>query len=364
MMDWTEFELQAKVEIREDMLFCHLDAKKPWPTGTQFAYYLFCNNTRISTKWYTNEDYASFPLGESGAYQIVFFLRIGEEAPLILKSRIVAYFSSADGCSRPMRKLSIFGSCVSRDLLEYPENRFLSLGAYIGRQSVVSAVSKPLSCQLESIALSSSFQRRQVYHDLVKDTFKVLEGSKADYLMIDLIDERFNLGILDGSIVTLSNEMTVSTYRAEEIQTVPRIYDRTSKDYMINGTSLRGHMDAFVERLLDLYLPEQIILHKAFFVNSYITKEGERENFGISQRSWNKRNNHLLHFMHDYLQTCLPQAHVIDLCENFHADAKHKWGLSPMHYQEGYYRVALAAVKRILEKKEDSAGEQAGKDSR
>ena len=344
-MDWAEFEVKVEAELQENSLCSRLKAEKDWPDGTEFAYYLFCNNVRIATKWYTREDYVRFNLAESGTYRIKAFLRVDEKQPYIVDSVFISYAKPL-----PLPKISIFGSCVSRDMLEYQEDKILSLGAYIARQSIVSAVSSPLACKMEDIELPSNFQRRQVYHDLIKDTFELLRESQADYLMIDLIDERFDLGMLDGSYVTLSSEMAVSAYRTTEIQSVTRVYDKTLQEYLIDGKLLRSYMDAFVERLLEIYRPEQIILHKALFIDTYISTRGRKKNFNRFYRGRNRRNNHLLRFMYDYLHTCIPQAHVIDICDNFHADVHHKWGLGPMHYQAEYYKAALAAVKKMMDK--------------
>ena len=89
--------------------------------------------------------------------------------------------------------VSIFGSCVTRDALEYDYRHYLKLNSYICRQSMVSSVSAPVICSIEDINLQSKFQRRQVYNDLVKNMYDMLNNDSSRYLIIDLIDERFRL---------------------------------------------------------------------------------------------------------------------------------------------------------------------------
>lgn len=49
-----------------------------------------------------------------------------------------------------------------------------------------------------------------IKRDLKKDFFSVIENTKSDYLIIDFVDERLDLLLLDGKYCTRSNELVSS----------------------------------------------------------------------------------------------------------------------------------------------------------
>ena len=110
-------------------------------------------------------------------------------------------------------RVSVFGSCISRDILDYDKEHFLP-GAYVARQSFISSLSpSPDVCiDPERINLTSSFQRRVVGWDINKKAFEVLSDQKGplDYLLVDFFEERFDLVEFGGSIATYSNEFARS----------------------------------------------------------------------------------------------------------------------------------------------------------
>jgi uncharacterized protein DUF6270 len=100
--------------------------------------------------------------------------------------------------------IGIFGSCVTRDLFDHPALR-PSLGHYVARCSVVSAVADPVATDEDSVVVPSAWQRRRVLADFQKTCFAQFAASVLDRLVIDLIDERFDLLRVDGSYVTRSS---------------------------------------------------------------------------------------------------------------------------------------------------------------
>ena len=100
-------------------------------------------------------------------------------------------------------KISIFGSCVSRDTCEYISNAETLV--YIARQSATSLVESKGSNGVDLNKLKSSFQRRMVEGDLSGDAKHRLATSETrpDVILIDLVDERRGYWIWpDGSSAT------------------------------------------------------------------------------------------------------------------------------------------------------------------
>lgn len=246
--------------------------------------------------------------------------------------------------------ISIFGSCVSRDMLEYDSPKHIELKTYIARQSIVSAVSSEIKCKKEDIQLESEFQKRLVFNDLTKKTFETLKNDQSTFIIIDLIDERFKLVTYDNSFATLSNEMLASKYFGEKPLIVDKIlgsFEKTN-EYYVQDIALETYIDLFCEKITSIYEQQKIIIHKAIMLNEYVTKEGDLKKFLPSQLSNNKKINQMLEYMYNCLKRKLPNAFTIDVCDKFHADENHKWGLAPMHYQQEYYDCALSYIYRYL----------------
>lgn len=106
-----------------------------------------------------------------------------------------------------MKKLLILGSCVSRDALEFAEPGEFELVAYFARSSfaALGGILAPIPSGFKK--LPAGWQQRMVLADHEKSTLTMLQKMPFELLLVDLIDERFNLlELLNGSIVTLSVE--------------------------------------------------------------------------------------------------------------------------------------------------------------
>ena len=93
-------------------------------------------------------------------------------------------------------KLNIFGSCVTRDIMEYDYRKVFCINEYIARQSIISSLSVPVEFDENDIKLDSTFQTKQLESDLKKNALARLENSDAEYLIIDLIEEKWLIHIL------------------------------------------------------------------------------------------------------------------------------------------------------------------------
>lgn len=91
--------------------------------------------------------------------------------------------------------VGIFGSCVTRDALEFSNN--LVVQTYIARQSLVSAFSKiPCVKTLSALKIDSDaheFYQRNIFNDLHKESKNIIIRSEnIDFWIIDLIEERIH----------------------------------------------------------------------------------------------------------------------------------------------------------------------------
>ncbi len=104
-------------------------------------------------------------------------------------------------------KIFILGSCVTRDALELAKKGQFVLTDYLARTSIASAFQDNAIFEYDTSKIASAFQRRMVDNDLLKSTTNTLINTDFDFLVIDLIDERFDIVKNDkNQYFTLSSE--------------------------------------------------------------------------------------------------------------------------------------------------------------
>jgi hypothetical protein len=241
-------------------------------------------------------------------------------------------------------KFAIFGSCVSRDLFEEPVLR-PHLALYAARCSVISAVARPLPLDPERIVLSSAWQRRCVLADFQKTFFRDLADTRPDWLVIDLIDERFDLLRSDGSFVTRS-----SAYQAaglgEQGDRQLELVRRMSEE----GCALfEAAAPEFASRVLEVVPSERVVLHRALWCTHY-RRDGEVLPFPDDRMELCRRQNAMLDRAYGLLEAAFGRevtTLAVDPARDL-ADAHHRWQLEPYHYERSYNAAAIAGLNALL----------------
>lgn len=347
----NNFELNYKIEKNKFILSIETDLD-----NAEYAFYLYKDGKRINIRWYSDKNEAEFILTKSGDYKGVGFVR--QDGEVFMKSTPKTNYTFVEN---KLTTISIFGSCTSRDIFEAEKEKTFKIGAYIARQSIISALAEPMDFNVSDIKLSSKFQREQVINDLKKNTFNALKSSKSKYLIIDLIDERFNLAKYKNSIVTLSNEMVQSKVLGEKFEPdkIRRIKNWKilknkkqflGESYIFNNVLVENYIKEFCDKILSIFEEENIIIHKALMVDKYIDKNGKKQIFPKNYLKNNNVVNKKLIYMYDFLEKFMPKAKIIDESLNYCADENHKWGLAPMHYQKEYYELIYELLNKQVVK--------------
>lgn len=241
-------------------------------------------------------------------------------------------------------KVAIFGSCVTRDLFEHPALR-PCLAHYASRSSVISAVADPVPLDEGEVTLESAYQRRAVLADFNKTFFPDLRALEPDWVVVDLVDERFNVLRTDGSFVTES-----SAFASAGLGTAERF--RFSPVRRLTGEAEQlfvAAADSFVERLTQIVSSERVILHRGLWLTRF--RRGEAvEDFPEPRLTYAQHNNESLLREYDVLARRLgPGAHTIGPDPDRHyADSDHKWALEPFHYEQAYNDDAISRVRELI----------------
>jgi hypothetical protein len=241
-------------------------------------------------------------------------------------------------------RVAIFGSCVTRDVFE-PAIPDVELVLYGSRSSLISVIALPVAIEEAAVRLESSFQRRCVVEDFRKTFLTRLEEAAPQWLIIDLIDERFNVLSTDGSFVTRSSEFVragLDGLPGTELTPVTHRDPRLPELY-------RSACRAFAERVSTVLPPEHVILHRARWCRRFRDATGVHD-FPINRAAYCGEMNRLLDLIHAELVQAF-SGRPLELAvapETAMADGEHHWGLEPYHYDAAYQRAAREGLRRLV----------------
>ncbi|QHB26731.1 MULTISPECIES: DUF6270 domain-containing protein [Pseudomonas] len=248
--------------------------------------------------------------------------------------------------------LFIYGSCVSRDIFNLEESREFNLSTYFARSSMAALCSEAYKNDKVLENISSDFRRRMVANDFSKGLLNAEASIKeADIILIDLIDERFDVLALEtGELITHSNELVESGLLKELERSSFRSIPQGTPER--RGLWLEG-MRCFIALLRQLNKLDKLVVNRVFWASRFEFDSATK--FPVAQASIEKANAELA-WMYDILSTEVKTSQFLTFAPEFlSADEKHRWGASPFHYCEGYYKEALA---QLLDEKRRSHPEE------
>jgi Family of unknown function (DUF6270) len=241
-------------------------------------------------------------------------------------------------------RVAIFGSCVTRDLFE-PAIPDVELVLYGSRSSLISACAPPVAIDEDDVRLESRFQRRCVVEDFRKTFLTRFEDAAPDRLVIDLIDERFDVLHRDGSFVTRSSEFVRAGLVEPAGQGLTPVTRRDPRLPELYRSACR----AFAERVSAVLPPEHVILHRARWCTRFRDAAGVHA-FPADRAAFCAEMNLLLDRIHAELVRAFggrAQELVVGAGDAL-ADGEHQWGLEPYHYDATYIRDARERLRSLL----------------
>lgn len=235
----------------------------------------------------------------------------------------------------------VFGSSVSRDVFEFVEKTACVLVRYFARSSLGSAYAEGKIDSIDVSRIDSAFQRGVVCADLKKEFREFLDSGDFDCLIYDPIDERFDLLLLEGDkVCTLSNELR-QVYEGKGEIGGRRLKSGSQEFYVRweNGwTALIAQLDSLGKRAA-------LRINKVFWAERTAAGDDFRPSYDATGI---KSANEFLEKIYSRMSRDLPPEQFFESTQELMVGAcKHKWGKSPFHYVEAYYR-SLASVLEAL----------------
>ena len=242
-------------------------------------------------------------------------------------------------------RVAILGSCVTRDLWRMTGAAADDL-LYISRTRLPSLFAP----RLQGLVLYDGpppglrpNPAQALRADLTKTALARLAAFRPDVVILDYIDERFDLLVGAGGVVTASWELETSGWDAllpmEALRRLDALGDA-------DVTLWRRGLDA----LATLFAPggalsgARVVLHEAAWADAMRTSSGRLEaldpdlEITPGRRASRVAHNARLARMHAATRATLPGLEVVKALDSLIvSDPDHVWGLSPFHYIPDYY---------------------------
>lgn len=233
----------------------------------------------------------------------------------------------------------IYGSYVSRDVFNFPEADAFEITKYYARSSLASLYSPVVKEDAYSDNLASSFQQRLVRTDLKKHFVEEIGMLGYDLLLLDLIDERFDLFVFDdGAICTLSNELVTAGF--DPANNKGRVVKSGSDEFYALWE--RG-WENFLAHLKMLDLAQRLFVHKTFW--SFHDAQGNDYRAHSAKSVQNA--NAFLERLYRRIERDLPPTQFIEADRNYGVGAvEHRWGRSPFRFIDEYYKDLAAVLQK------------------
>lgn len=231
-----------------------------------------------------------------------------------------------------MKKVLVIGSCVSRDAFNINGAECFEVTNYVARSSLGSAFASQIFSGVGLDSVSSEFQRRVIQIDLDKSLENIIRQSDVDFILLDLIDERFNLFQNSrGEICTLSNELISSGFN-REIKS-GRIIESGSDEFL--QLWLVG-WHRFLKLLDELRALSKLRVSRVLWAESLENGTNFEPGYPLGKI---RAANDFLERLYLYIERDLPKKQFIEFDRNMlKGSINHRWGNSPFHYVGQVYK--------------------------
>lgn len=108
--------------------------------------------------------------------------------------------------------VSIWGSCISRDIFNFDFEKLFQVKTYINFNSIISQMSEPYFQTPQNIEHKSRWFSKIIATDVNKNAIDLIQSDESDYIILDLVSERLQLLKVcednkNVSFITLHNDL-------------------------------------------------------------------------------------------------------------------------------------------------------------
>ncbi|MCI0766661.1 CDP-glycerol glycerophosphotransferase family protein [Bacillus sp. TL12] len=209
--------------------------------------------------------------------------------------------------------------------------------------SVISVMSPALNINPKLIQPAVYNKQVILANELNKRIVKDIEelGRKKDYIIIDLLDERYNL-------LKYKDTMILDSWLLKDSNLYSEIKGSSSVISNVDFNLWQKQCDEFI-KLLNTYFANRVIIHEMYLSEQYL-KDGEFTEFrNINEiRAWNGQ----LRQYYKYLKEHVPNAKVISIEKNNYSDLSLIKVLNPAKKNEQYIEQLVEEIQSLHQDKE------------
>ena len=254
-----------------------------------------------------------------------------------------------------MRRTALIGSCVTRDIWQFlpplPQPFFfLSRTGLISIMAPKPAVDLPFS----EAAWASDFQARCVTADVCKTVLDDLQAFKPDIIILDFIDERFDVVSAGGSYVTLSHDLQTAGLSKHLFAMGGRAIARDSSDALDLWRDAARRFVQFI-RSSPALCGAQVLLHCAPWARvevqgthldgAALLPVPEMHQITFDRVVSVQGYGAMMRDCYEAFAALMPEAKLLRASRETQVAASgHVWGQSPFHYIHEYYEDIYAKL--------------------
>lgn len=222
-----------------------------------------------------------------------------------------------------LMRVTIHGSCVSRDAFELIDPAQATLTRYIARQSLISAGTACPPLFDPADRLDSPFQIRMLSGDLRGDALEHITGvaAETDLLVCDLTDERLGVFALpDGSYLTRTVEGLAQHVYPAGLRLIELGEDEHFRLF-------EHALDRWATAVADAGLLDRVVVLHVPWASQTVDGEATPASFKLSADLANVVYSRYLYAMFDRVDPWVIRPRV-----RVAAQGDHQWGPAPFHY--------------------------------
>lgn len=245
-------------------------------------------------------------------------------------------------------KISLIGSYSLRLIAHHLQDYCLeyNLCWQLTGQTIYSMVSSPVNeSYIKDIKFSNSYRKQMVRNDLGKSLIEQMESApRPQYLLIDLLEERYGIFQLDNNGVVTNNEALQET----SSKLFPKATYMTPLEIPL--ILWEKQCLKLIDLLKKYYNSGSVILIKLFLTEYYGYSEESRKRF--DEYEYIKQlNDRLLHY-YEFFENHMPGIRIIELDNsNYNYCSQYfEYGCTPFYYNEKVYNELAKKIYTVTKK--------------
>lgn len=192
--------------------------------------------------------------------------------------------------------------------------------------------------------IGNDFGSQMVNMDCQKTMFSELATTKAEYLLIDCLDERYSvckLIIKDKEYIVTKSVQLGNNY--QRINTEASI-----KPFSFSKEKEIAMLTKFCAEILSIYDAKNIILIKALFPNTYVNENGKKTSFSAQTLRIIKNNNERIINTYNILKNTFVGCRIIDMTKYCVVERKSDTVLSYSSFGHEFYKHLSKKINDLL----------------